>query len=99
MPWCAITSFGKKLLVVAHRGCGAPLVIWTLMAYLHMVRHCYIAVAHHICGAPLMSILAIALFLVVQHPSPIDASYFCTGTRDKKMCVAWLDKIKTSSLA
>ena len=41
-------------------------MIWTLMAYLYMVRHCYIAVAHHIHGVPLMSILAIAVFLVVS---------------------------------
>ena len=50
---------------MAHRVCGVPLVIWTLMAYLYMVHHSYIAVAHHIRGAPLMSILAIAVFLVV----------------------------------
>ena len=55
----------RRNLAVAHHTSGAPLVIWTLMAHLIMVRHYYIAVAHHIYGAPLMSILAIAVFLVV----------------------------------
>ena len=82
-PGAPLLVLEKKLLVVAHRGCGAPLVIWTLMAYLHMVRHCYIAVAHHICGAPLMSILAIALFLVVQgnFVDPEDASKYANFKR------------------
>ena len=58
--------FGKKLLLVEHHVPGAPLVSSTLMAHLHMVRHCYIVVAHHMTGAPLVSIPSIALFLVVQ---------------------------------
>ena len=55
-------------LVMAHHTPGVPLVMWPIMAYLYLVRHCYIAVAHHIHGAPLMSILAIAVFLVVHIP-------------------------------
>ena len=58
----------KKLLVVAHHSCGAPLVSITLMAHQHTVRHCYIVVAHRMSGAPLVSILSIALFLVVVEP-------------------------------
>ena len=56
----------KKKLLVAHRVPGAPLVSSTLMAHLHMVRHCYIVVAHHMTGAPLVDIPSIALFLVVE---------------------------------
>ena len=60
--WCATNSFEKKMLVMTHRVCGAPLVMRTLMAHLYLVHHFYIAVARHIHGAP----LAIALFLVVS---------------------------------
>ena len=56
---------GKKLLLMAHRVSGAPLVYFKLMAHQHMVRHCYIAMAHHMSGAPLVVIPSIALFLVV----------------------------------
>ena len=63
--WCAISIFGKNMLVVAHHECGAPLVSITLMAHQHTVRHCYIVVAHRMSGASLVSISSIALFLVV----------------------------------
>ena len=46
--WCAITSFEKKLkklLVVAHRGCGAPLLV---------LKKKMLVVAHRKCGAPLV---------------------------------------------
>ena len=51
---------------MAHHVSDAPLVSSTLMAHLHMVRHCYIVVADHMSGAPLVSIASIALFLVVR---------------------------------
>ena len=64
-PGAPLVFLEKKLLVVAHHGCGAPLVSITLMAHQHTVRHCYIVVAHHMSGAPLVAISSIALFLVV----------------------------------
>ena len=53
------------LILMAHSGQGAPLVVRTLMAYLLLVRHYYILMAHCLSGAPLVSIPSIALFLVV----------------------------------
>ena len=53
------------LILMAHPGPGAPLVVSTLMAYQKVVRHQYILMAHRLSGAPLVSIPSIALFLVV----------------------------------
>jgi hypothetical protein len=61
-PGAPLIVLEKKLLVMAHRVSGAPLVMGTLMAHLYLVRHCYIAVAHHLSSAPLIVILRIALF-------------------------------------
>ena len=81
----------KKLLLVAHRVSGAPLVSSTLMARQHMVRHYYIVVAHHMSGAPLVAIPSIALFLVVWLGKKRDyVHHACTSSlraRPPPMCV------------
>ena len=65
-PGAPLVCLEKKLLLMAHRVAGAPLVSFTLMAHQHMVHHCYIAMAHHVSGAPLVAIPSIALCLVVR---------------------------------
>ena len=57
-PGAPLVCLEKKLLLMAHRVAGAPLVSFTLMA-------------HHMSGAPLVAIPSIALFLVVYGNSSV----------------------------